>query len=161
MNENERLAILELLASKKISAQEAADMLQQLDVDAVAEPPTKLEDRLKDVEPVYKADIDSESQRDLDSEVIPWPDDRLKASDSKPRWLKIRVRDMGSNRNKVTVNVPLGLVSFGLRAARRFGADMGDFDPEMMMQMIDEGRRGLLVDVQDEEDGEHVQIFLD
>ncbi|MEZ4516345.1 MAG: hypothetical protein R3C44_05725 [Chloroflexota bacterium] len=55
---------------------------------------------------------------------------------------------MDTQRNKVTVNVPLWLVTFGLGTARRFGADLGGLDPEMVKELIKQGSRGVLVDVQ-------------
>jgi hypothetical protein len=155
MNENTRLEILELLASQKITAQEAADMLRAIDAGAGAEAQPEKGAAVETEEPVYKPAVEHSLSRD------PWADDAYESAEGKPRWLRIRVRDMASERNKVTVNVPLWLVGMGLGAARRFGADMGDFDPDMIRQMIKEGQRGVLVDVQDEEDGEHVQIYLD
>lgn len=80
----------------------------------------------------------------------------------RPRWLKIRVRDLNTDRNKVSVTIPLGFISFGLGIARRFGADLDDSaNIDEMWQMIKSGERGVLVDVEDEEDNEHVQIYLD
>jgi hypothetical protein len=150
------LEVLELLASQKITAQEAADMLRAIDAGAGAEVPPKKSAAVEVDEPVYKP----EAERSLPASD-PWADEGYESAEGKPRWLRIRVRDMGSERNKVTVNVPLWLVGMGLGAARRFGADMGGFDPDMIRQMIKDGQRGVLVDVQDEEDGEHVQIYLD
>lgn len=166
MNDKERLEVLELLASGKLSAQQAAELLRQADMradesSAGESSPIKGTGESEAAEPVYKAGSDIRSEQDLSSEVIPWPDDDYKTTEGKPRWLRIRVQDMHSQRNRVTVNVPLWLVSFGLGAARRIGADLGGFEPDMLNAMVNEGRRGVLVDVQDEEDGERVQIYLD
>jgi hypothetical protein len=79
----------------------------------------------------------------------------------KPHWLKIRVRNMDTGRNKVSVNLPLGMVSFGLRVAQRFNTDLGEVNVEELLSMIKHGERGLLVEVQDDEDNEQVQIYLD
>ena len=60
------------------------------------------------------------------------------------------------------VTLPIGFVSFGLGLARRFGADFDDdYNIDDMWQMIKEGERGVLIDVEDEEDNEQVQIYLD
>lgn len=158
MSENARLEVLELLATQKITAQEAADMLRVIDGGAAPQTGSK-ESPVE--EPVYKAETSDEILQLKADEISPWADDAYPTNNGRPQWLRIRVRDLRSERNKVTVNVPLWLVSMGLGAAKRFGADMGDFDPDMVRQMIKEGQRGVLVDVQDEEDGEHVQIYLD
>lgn len=165
MNENERLEILELLSSQKISAQEAADMLRQLDSGSASEASPKAK-APQDDETIYKSeaspdDTTVDDRIVIEKEVMRWDDADTSVDNGKPRWLKIRVRDMNSERNKVTVNVPLWLVNFGLGTARRFGADMGGFDPELLQQMVKEGHKGILVDVQDDEDGEHVQIYLE
>ncbi len=161
MNDNDRLEILELLANQKISAQEAADMLRQGDLAASADESVKVKTTADNADPVYKAESQDETADEPEIEMMPWSNDTLKSNGKKPNWLRIRVRDLNSDRNKVTVNIPLALVSFGLGAARRFGADMGGVDTEMVLEMIKHGERGILVDVQDEEDGEHVQIYLD
>lgn len=159
MNESARLEILEMLASQKTSAQEAADMLRALESadEATALPKAKGGGD----ETVYKSEALPEDAIRIDEEIVTWKDSAVVHSDDRPRWLKIRVRDMHSDRDKVTVNVPMWLVSFGLGAARRVGADLGGYDPAMLQDLVKEGRKGILVDVQDEEDGEHVQIYLD
>jgi hypothetical protein len=80
---------------------------------------------------------------------------------NRPHWLKIRIRDMDTGRNKVSVNLPLGMVSFGLRVAQRFNTDLGEVNVDEMLTMIKHGERGLIVEVQDDEDNEQVQIYLD
>jgi hypothetical protein len=85
----------------------------------------------------------------------------MRANGEKPRWLRIRVRDMASGRNKVTINLPLRLVSFGLGIANRFGADLDRAELDGLMEMIKHGEKGVLVEVEDDEDGEYVQIMLD
>ncbi len=58
--------------------------------------------------------------------------------------------------------MPIGLVSFGLGIARRFGADFDDDQRiEDVWRLVKEGQRGMLIDVEDEEDNEQVQIYLD
>jgi len=79
----------------------------------------------------------------------------------KPSWLHVRVRDLQSGRNKVTVNVPLGMVKFGLKIGGRFSPELNGLDWNELQGMMDEMESGILVDVQDEEDGEHVQVFVD
>lgn len=163
MNESERLEILELLAAQKISAKEAADMLRQLDNTGTVETHSAPKEPLKaQEEPPFKPEITILDEEETGMKMDAWSDIATKDTGAeKAHWLRIRVRDMGSQRNKVTVNLPLWLVSFGVGAAQRFGADMGGVDPDMIREMLKEGRRGILVDVQDEEDGEHVQIYLD
>ena len=74
----------------------------------------------------------------------------------------MRVTDTRTGRRKVDVNIPLSLVSVGLRLGARFAPEVGDVDiPELLREIEQEGRLGKVVDVQDEEDGEHVEIFVE
>ena len=76
-------------------------------------------------------------------------------------WLKIRVRDRASGNNKVSVTLPIGLVSFGLGIARHFGADMGGMGTDELLSVLKTEQRGTLVEVMDEEDDEQVLIYVE
>ncbi len=78
-----------------------------------------------------------------------------------PSWLHVRVRDLQTGRNKVTVNIPLRLVKFGMRVGRKFSPELDDLDWDEITTMMSDMDAGMLVDVQDEEDGEHVQVYID
>jgi len=74
------------------------------------------------------------------------------------RWLKVRVTDMVSGKAKATVNLPLGLVDAGLNIASKYAPDVA-FDE--LVEAINAGAEGKIIDVYDEEDGEHVEIFIE
>jgi hypothetical protein len=80
------------------------------------------------------------------------------------RWLRIRVTDSGG-RQKVSVNLPLGLVNVGLKMGARFVPEMGELDVNELMgeinAAIQEGTQGKIIDVEDHEDGERVEIFVE
>ena len=82
----------------------------------------------------------------------------------KARWLKVRVYDIASNRKKVNVSVPLSLVSTGLKLGIKFGLDRDElkgFDFDKIIQLIQAGEEGKLVDVVDEESGEKIEIYIE
>lgn len=74
------------------------------------------------------------------------------------RWLRVRVTDMVTGRPKATVNLPLGLLDAGLNIASQYAPDIA-FD--QLVEAINEGAEGKIIDVIDEEDGEHVEIFIE
>lgn len=78
------------------------------------------------------------------------------------QWLRIRVTDMATGRSKVNVNLPFKLLDAGLNIASQFAPEMDD---DQMMDAIKvaltEDLRGKIVDVIDEEDQEHVEIFIE
>lgn len=79
----------------------------------------------------------------------------------KPRWFRVRVTDLATGRSKVNVNIPMGLVNVGMRMGARFAPEMAGVDTEKVMQAIREGAHGKVVDVEDREDGERVEIFVE
>ncbi len=72
------------------------------------------------------------------------------------RWLVIRVSDRVSGRRKVHVRMPYRLMEFGLRMGNIAG-----FDATELRETINQVENGSLLEVIDEEDGEHVQIYLE
>jgi hypothetical protein len=137
---SERQEILELLAKGKISADEAAELLSSVQEKVVESPPAP-----EAPEPAPKA--------------VPEPD--LKTSGKKPGWFKVRVRNLETGKNKVTVNIPLGMVDFGLKLGRHFAPELEGLDYQELTGMMKNMESGMLVEVEDEEDNEHVQIFVE
>lgn len=77
-----------------------------------------------------------------------------------PRWFHIRVNDLKSGKNRVTVNIPLRLINMGLKIGQRFTPELNDFDWQEINSSLNE-EKGVLIDVTDESDGEHVLIYVD
>ena len=78
------------------------------------------------------------------------------------RWFRVRVTDMKTGRRKVNVNIPLGLVDVGLKMGAKFApAGLEGLDMNQIMTAIKSGGEGKVVDVEDEEGGEHVEVFVE
>lgn len=78
------------------------------------------------------------------------------------QWLRVRVTDMQRGKTKVNVNLPLKLLDAGLNIASQFAPEMNQ--PEMMdavKEALSENMQGKIVDVFDEEDQEHIEIFIE
>ena len=78
-----------------------------------------------------------------------------------PRWFRVRVTDLVTGKTKVSVNIPFGLMEWGLQIGAQFAPEVGDLDFEQLKEMLQSGFEGKVVDVIDEEDGEHVEIFIE
>lgn len=76
----------------------------------------------------------------------------------KARWLRVRVTDMATGKPKASVNLPIALADVGLNIAAKYAPDVA-FDE--LIAAIQEGAQGKLIDVYDEEAGEHVEIFIE
>lgn len=77
------------------------------------------------------------------------------------RWLRIRVTNLVTQAPKVNVNLPLGLVSAGLRLGQRYAPELNNVDLDDLLNEIQRGANGRLVEVEDQESNERVEIFVD
>ena len=76
-------------------------------------------------------------------------------------WLRVRVTDMSTNRPKVNVNLPLSLMDAGLKIGAQYAPELAGIDLSQFIEDIKGGAQGKIIDVIDEEDGEHVEIFVE
>ena len=80
---------------------------------------------------------------------------------SKPRWFRVRVTDLSQGRNKVSVNIPMGLVNVGIKMGARFIPEDENVEFQQVMEAIRSGRQGKVFDYTNEEEGERVEIFVE
>jgi hypothetical protein len=78
-----------------------------------------------------------------------------------PRWLRVRVTDIRSGRSKASVQIPLDLVDAGIKIGAHFAPEVEGVDMNNVMQAVRAGMTGKIIDVTDEEDGEHVEIYVE
>ena len=69
--------------------------------------------------------------------------------------------DVNSGKPKVNVNIPMGLVNVGLKMGAKFAPEVDGMDVQQITEAINSGMTGKIIDVTDEEDGEHVEIFVE
>ena len=79
----------------------------------------------------------------------------------KARWLRVRVTDRLSGRTKVNVNLPIGLVDVGLKMGARFAPEMVGMDVSAIQAALKNGVQGRIVAVDDEQDDERMEIFVE
>ena len=78
------------------------------------------------------------------------------------KWFRVRVTDLRTGRRKVNVNIPLGLVDVGLKMGAKFApAGLEGLDVNQILAAMKSGTQGKVVDVEDEEGGEHVEVFIE
>ncbi len=86
---------------------------------------------------------------------------RLGSARAARRTLRVHVTDVKSGRSKVSVRIPLTLLEAGLKIGAHFAPEIGDLDIAALMESLGDGMSGKIIDVVDEEDGEHVEIYVD
>lgn len=77
------------------------------------------------------------------------------------RWLRVRVTDVATGRAKATVQLPLNLIDAGMKIGAHFAAEVEGVDMNTIMEALRSGVTGKIIDVVDEKDGEHVEIFVE
>jgi hypothetical protein len=134
----ERLKILQMVQEGKISPEDAAQLLEAINVAPKRQAPVP-------------GPFPGMSEPGAD----------LPGLGRKPRWLRVRVTDTDSGRPRVNVRLPISMVSVGLKMGSKFAPQIEGLDADQLMQIIESGEMGQIVDVFDEDDGEHVEVFLE
>lgn len=102
----------------------------------------------------------SELLRALEQTERGKPKEPLKGA-SAPRWFRVRVTEVKTGRNKVNVNIPLGLVNIGIKMGARFVPDLEGVNYEQIREAIESGRTGKVFDFVDSDSGEQIEIFME
>ena len=123
---NERMLILKMIESGKISAEEGAKLLSSVDQEPEKSP---------------KA-------------VVP-------RKTGTAQWFRVRVSDSATGKMKAMVNLPIGLMDWGLRVGAQFAPEMEGLDLNELSEILRSGADGKIAEVIDEEDGEHVEIYIE
>lgn len=77
------------------------------------------------------------------------------------KWLRVRVTDVNSGRSKATVQIPLALMDAGMKIGAHFAPEIDGVNMDQLMEALRSGMTGKIIDVTDDEDGEHVEIFVE
>jgi SHOCT-like protein len=96
----------------------------------------------------------------LNSPRVPAPP-RPAGISGTPRWLRIRVTDVRTGRSKASVQIPLALVDAGMKIGAHFAPEVEGVDMSNVMEALRSGVTGKIIDVTDDEDGEHVEIYVE
>jgi hypothetical protein len=79
----------------------------------------------------------------------------------KPRYLRVLITDTDTGKARVNVRLPVSLINSGMRMGARFAPEIEGLDMEDLNAWMNSGEVGQIVDIFDEEDGEHVEVFLE
>jgi len=78
-----------------------------------------------------------------------------------PRWLRVRVTDTVSGKTRVNVRLPVGVLNAGVKMGARFSPEIKQEQMGEILDAIRAGEVGQVVDVYNDEDGEHVEVLLE
>jgi SHOCT-like protein len=119
----ERNQILSMVEAGKVTAQQAAQLLDMLALEPSAHPNERMQ--------------------------------------SQNRFVRVRVTNLLNNRQKANVVIPISLIHVGLRLATRLAPQVSGSALEDLLQSIANGATGRLLDLQDLEEGERVEIYIE
>lgn len=83
------------------------------------------------------------------------------SSGKKPRYLRVLITDTDTGKARVNVRLPVSLINSGVRMGARFAPEIEGLEMEDLNAWLNSGETGQIVDIFDEEDGEHVEVFLE
>ena len=122
------------------------------------------EERMKILKMIEEGKLSAEEGTKLLSALsgprIPTPP-RPPGMPGTPRWLRIRVTDTRTGRAKASVQIPLALVDAGMKIGAHYAPEVEGVNMSNVMEAIRSGVTGKIIDVTDEEDGEHVEIYVE
>ncbi len=78
------------------------------------------------------------------------------------KWFRVRVTDLRTGKCKANVKIPASLAGFGMKMAARYSSESVEgLDMNQIIAAMESGGDGMLVDIEDEEKGEHVEVFVE
>jgi hypothetical protein len=80
---------------------------------------------------------------------------------SRDRTVRVKVTDLQANRQKVSVTIPVSLIQVGLRLGGRLAPQLSGSALEDLLRTIESGATGRLLDMQDLEEGERIEIYVE
>jgi hypothetical protein len=80
---------------------------------------------------------------------------------SRARLVRVKVIDLQTNRPKVSVTIPVGLINVGLRLGARLAPQLSGSALEELLRSIQQGATGRLLEWQDLAEGEQVEVVID
>ena len=86
---------------------------------------------------------------------------RQKNSKLKAKYFRVRVTDTDTSKTRVNVTLPIGLINVAMKAGSKFAPEIEDINMQEIFKAINEGAMGRIIDVVDEQDGEHVEVFIE
>lgn len=78
-----------------------------------------------------------------------------------PRWFRVRVTDLQSGKAKANVNIPMELVDVGLKIGARFRPDIKGLDLSTVAEALRRGVQGKIFDIEDAQNSERVEIYVE
>ncbi len=80
---------------------------------------------------------------------------------SNAQWFRVVVTDTITGKTRVNVRLPVSLVNAGMKMGAKFSPTVEGLDQEKLAEFLKSGEVGKVIDVYDEDDGEHVEVYIE
>jgi SHOCT-like protein len=121
------------------------------------------EERLRILKMIESGQVSAEQGSQLIEALVQRQERERPRGPAQPRTLRVRVTDLNTRRQKINVTIPVSLVGIGLklgaRLARRMAIEGANAD--QIIRAIEDGSTGRIFEVQDLDEGERVEIFVE
>ena len=120
-----------------------------------------IEERLRILKMIETGQVTAEQGAQLIEALGAAPARERSRSDAPSRMLRVRVTDMNTRRQKINVTIPVSLVGIGLKLGARLAPRMSSTNNDEIMNAIEHGTTGRIFEMQDLDEGERVEIFVE
>lgn len=127
----ERIKVLKMVQEGKITAEMAADLLKALDSSSKGA---------------------QEAQSKYTEGGIPGMGGK---------FFRVRVSDINTGKVRANIRLPLGMVNAGLRMGMKFSPEVEGLDAERLVEALADGKTGKIVDAYDDQDDEHIEVYIE
>lgn len=129
MSEDERMMVLKLLKDGKITADEAAKLLETID----KTDPKKKKAQVEEYEEIK----------------------------GQGKFFRVKITDATNGKIRANIRIPLSVMGAGAKFGAHFAPQINGIESEDLMKAVRDGEVGKILDVFDDEDNEHVEIYIE
>jgi hypothetical protein len=76
-------------------------------------------------------------------------------------WFRVKVTNTENGKTRVNVRLPVSLVKAGMKMGARFSPEVEQMDLDQITEFINSGEVGQVIEVFDEDGGDHVEVFIE
>lgn len=77
------------------------------------------------------------------------------------KFFRVSITDTTTGKTRANIRMPLSVMGIGMRFGAHFAPQIDGVESEQLMDAIRNGQVGKIIDVFDDDDGEHVEIFIE
>src|SRR2546423_523224 len=120
-----------------------------------------LDERLRILKLIESGQVSAEEGAQLLEALGEAPPRERARPGAQPRTLRVRVTDLSTRRQKINVTIPVSLVGVGLKLGARLAPRVAGANTEDIMRAIESGATGRIFEMQDLDENERVEGFVE